>query len=178
MEQGLDKLHGGLLFGEGVLGPHVCFGRCVWGFCCVCVGVCRCSVPAAPAGCGLVCRHGASSNPGTRILGVASYCCVFFVPGYAVLPHPWPATAVGWFQPVGSSGHRNLCHMLALLSSPAGTRPGYRSLPGWARYSVFSQRGRPVPALSPGAGRLWRPGARGEACTPLPACRAIAFWVG
>ena len=78
-KNGLDKLHGGLLFGEGVWAPRVLWSVRVGLLLCLRWGM---PVQCSGSACGMwvVCRHGASSNPGTRILGVASYCCVFFVP--------------------------------------------------------------------------------------------------
>ena len=81
-------------------------------------------------GYGLVCGerpeglHNATPVP---CAGLAPAECssrlVFFVPAYMVLPHPWPATAVGRFQPVSTQGHRDLSHTLACVNIPTGTRP-------------------------------------------------------
>nr|DAX93967.1 MAG TPA: hypothetical protein [Caudoviricetes sp.] len=66
-----------------------------------------------------------SAAPGTRTRGVAiSRPQCFSCPLTWNLPHPWPATAVRWFQPVGNVGRGLLRHRLATLSRvPRGHGP-------------------------------------------------------
>ena len=131
VKQGLDKLHGGLLLLKGLRAPRV-----LWS---VRVGLLLCLSALGYAG--------AASRQRLRDVG---WCAVmapvaiqvlaswewlliavcFSCPCYVVFPHPWPATAVGWFLPVGTSGHGVLRPALALVSSSTWTRPGYCSLPG------------------------------------------------
>lgn len=152
MEEGLDKLHGGLLFGEGVLGPT-----------CALVGACGAFVVSALGYAGAVFR---------QRLRVVGWCAVMAPVAIQVLASwEWLLIAVCFscpvmrccltFGPLRRLGgfclsavqvNRNLRHMLAAPSSSTWTRPGYRSLPGWALYSVLIHRGQLVPALSPGAG--------------------------
>ena len=178
MEEGLDKLHGGLLFGEGVWAPRV-----LWS---VRVGLLLCLRWGMPVQC-----------PGGAC-GVSGWCAVMAPVAIQVLASwEWLLIAGCFscpvmrccltFGPLRRSGgfclsavqvSRNLRHMLAAPSSPAGTRPGYRSLPGWALFSVFSHRGQLVPALSPGAGGFGGLVPVGRLALPRLLSRAIGFWIG
>ena len=55
------------------------------------------------------------------------YRRVFFVPTSMVFPRLLPATVVGGSCLSAPNGHRNLSHMLTLVSSPTGRRPIYAS---------------------------------------------------
>ena len=100
------------------------------------------------------------------------YRHVFFVPSYAVFPHPRPATAVGWFLPVGTQGHGDLRHTLACASSPAGRRPVLCIPTGRACSSVLIQRRHRLTAAgvvvrSPALNTGWLPAALGGLGHPV-----------
>lgn len=128
-----------------------------------------------------------SAAPGNRTRGVAiSRPQCFSCPLTWNLPHPWPATAVRWFQPVGNVGRVLLRHRLATLSRvPRGHGPAYRSTAGMDSLfsSLYSVSTQPVPLGGYVTVTLFRdiraPRARAVACTPLPARRAkIHLWIG
>ena len=103
-EESLDKLHGGLLFGEGVAGPT-----------CALVGACGAFAVSALGYAGAVSRQrprdvgwcAVMAPVAIQVLASWEWLLIavcFSCPCYVVLPHLWPATAVGWFLPVGGTG--------------------------------------------------------------------------
>lgn len=127
-----------------------------------------------------------SAAPGTRTRGVAiSRPQCFSCPLTWNLPHPWPATAVGWFQPVGGAGHRqSKTHARYTKSSHRDTaRLLFSAGIGSLFSSLYSVSTQPIPlGVIVTVSKFWDipvPSARGEACTPLPARRAkIQSWIG
>lgn len=122
------------------------------------------------------------SHPGSSYFTASCFSC----PLTWNFPHPWPATAVRWFQPVGNVGRGLLRHRLATLSRvPRGHGPAYRSTAGMDSLfsSLYSVSTQPIPlGVIVTVSKFWDipvPSARGEACTPLPARRAkIQSWIG